>query len=149
MYVFQILYFPVDGAFVSRKEKQAEVHFLVLTDAEGSKSYATCLNYFVPHVVTEVLLHPDPTPPSPVLTPPNSTYLPLPYANTDVLCISLLSFQLSDGTYDVRMTSSDTTSISSDDVMSKSEVCYLPTSLVLVSHQPRFLLLKALASRFY
>ena len=46
-----------DGAMCAQSAPEAHVHFLVLTDAEGHKSFATCLTYYAPFVVERVSCH--------------------------------------------------------------------------------------------
>ena len=45
---------PIDGAMCEQSEPEARVHFLVLTDAEGHQSFATCLTYYSPFNISSV-----------------------------------------------------------------------------------------------
>ena len=50
----QILHYSADGLYAQKTKPSDEVHYLVLTDVNGVRTYATCVTYYRSFIAQQV-----------------------------------------------------------------------------------------------
>ena len=49
-----MIFFLTDDLQIKKDNTEPSVHFLVLTDIHGNKTYATCISFYRPYVIEKV-----------------------------------------------------------------------------------------------